>query len=231
LPVLHGPLRGTWFILGSFAGPGGGGSVYFHMVEPEQAEAIASVLRPGDVFIDIGANVGFYTILASKRVGEKGRVYAIEPFLRNLFLLSIHVKINRCSNVVIVPAACADVSGIALFQPGRNPAEGRILSSADNVDAALKMAPVPAISLDNLCKNLSVCPSVLKIDVEGAELRVLQGARETLRRCKPYLFISVHSDQMRRDVLSFLDEMEYRAEPIGRDKVEDANEFYASGIA
>jgi hypothetical protein len=63
-----------------------GGSVYFHMVEPEQAEAIASVLRPGDVFIDIGANVGFYTILASKRVGEKGRVYAIEPFLRNLFL-------------------------------------------------------------------------------------------------------------------------------------------------
>jgi FkbM family methyltransferase len=218
----------SWFLSRS----GGGASVYFHKVEPEQAEAVASILRPGDVLIDIGANVGFYTILASKRVGKKGKVYAIEPFLRNLLLLSLHIKINRCSNVIIVPAACADVSGIALFQPGRNPAEGRILNSADSVDAALKIVPVPMISIDDLCKKLSVCPSVLKIDVEGAELRVLQGARETLRRCKPYLFISVHSDQVRGDVLSFLDEIGYRAEPIGRDKdIEDANEFYASAIA
>jgi len=176
--------------------------------------------------MDIGANVGFYTILASKRVGKKGKVYAIEPFLRNLLLLSIHTKINRCSNVVVIPAACADISGIALFQPGRNPAEGRILSSADSVDAALKIMPVPMISIDDLCKKLSVCPNALKIDVEGAELRVLQGARETLRRCKPHLFISVHSDQLRGEVLSFLDELGYRAEPIGKN-----NEFYASAIA
>jgi len=116
---------------------GGGASVYFHRVEPAQVEAIASILKPGDVFVDIGANVGFYTILASKQVGEKGKVYAIEPLPRNLFLLSIHIKINRCSNVVVIPAACADLSGLALFQPGRNPAEGKILSSADSVDAGL----------------------------------------------------------------------------------------------
>ena len=203
-PVLFGPLRGARFILGSLAGVGGGATVYFNQVEREQSEALIGVLRPGDVFFDIGANVGYYTILASKRVGDKGLVYAFEPLIRNVYYLYRHVNLNQADNVVIVSTACADASSIARFSFGKNTAEGRILKSTDTDNVALKdTALVPVVTVDAVCALCSVQPNVLKIDVEGAELRVLQGARVTLSRAKPSIFLSVHSDELRLSCVAF----------------------------
>lgn len=108
--------------------PSGGASVYFGRYEPDLTRATIGSLKAGGVFFDIGANVGYYSVLASRLVGETGMVVAFEPLVRNIYYLYYHVMLNRCSNVVIVPAACADISGAVPFLQGRNPAEGKILS-------------------------------------------------------------------------------------------------------
>src|SRR5213080_2657866 len=114
-PVIFGPLRGSKFILGSMAGEGGGASVYFNLIEREQTESMKSELRDGDAFFDIGANVGYYTILASRKVGCRGHVVSCEPLVRNLAFLQRHVSRNKASNVTILPFACSDADGISAF--------------------------------------------------------------------------------------------------------------------
>jgi hypothetical protein len=80
-PVLRGPLKGARFVLGSLAGEGGGASVYLNQVERHQTAALVDVLRSGQIFFDIGANVGYYTVLGSRLVGVSGSVLAFEPVL------------------------------------------------------------------------------------------------------------------------------------------------------
>lgn len=101
-PVLSGPLKSSRFILGSMAGHGGGASVYFNKLEPEQTDAMLQEMREGQVFFDIGANVGYYSILASKIVGKTGTVVACEPVVRNLTYLQRHVELNKADNVRIL---------------------------------------------------------------------------------------------------------------------------------
>ena len=114
-PILRGPLRGTRFILGAGAGAGGGASVYFNLVEPVQTKAFCEMVHRGNTVFDIGANVGYYTLLASRLVGDKGLVVAFEPAVRNLSYLYRHVSLNCATNVMIVPAACAATCFLAAF--------------------------------------------------------------------------------------------------------------------
>ena len=109
-PVLKGPLKGCKFILGTFAGDGGGGKVYFNMIEPEQTTAFIKTLKQGNIVFDVGANVGYYTVLGSKLVGDTGMIISLEPFVRNLAYLHQHVALNKLKNVMILPAACSDNS-------------------------------------------------------------------------------------------------------------------------
>src|SRR5574341_250760 len=101
-PVLWGVQKGNKYVLGSLAGKGGGASVYFNMVEPEQTSCFAETLKKGMVFFDIGANVGYYTILAAQLVGPTGRVFAFEPVIRNIVYLYRHTILNRVKNVTIL---------------------------------------------------------------------------------------------------------------------------------
>jgi FkbM family methyltransferase len=231
-PILLGPLRGYRFVLGSLAGAGGGASVYFNQVEPDQSEALLGILKPGDIFFDIGANVGYYTLLASKRIGYKGLVYAFEPLVRNVYYLSRHVNLNHAANVVIIAAACADVLNIARFSFGQNTAEGHILTTSADIGS---MSPedrslVPVVTVDAVSALLSIQPNVLKIDVEGAELAVLQGAQATLNSARPHLFLSVHSDELRKSCTTFLNGLGYRVKPLNRD-VSVPTEFLAEPVA
>jgi FkbM family methyltransferase len=212
-PVLQGPLRGARFVLGSLAGEGGGASVYFGAVEREQTTSLVATLRPGNVFFDIGANVGYYSILGSRLVGPRGRVIALEPAVRNIALLYQHITINRTANVRIVPAACADRLSIARFSGGENFATGHISES----DAG--GAIVPTITVDALTKIIGL-PDVIKIDVEGAEADVLRGASETFACSAPVIYLSVHSSDLRSRCLALLATLGYVASPLRTDEPE-----------
>lgn len=206
--VLRGPLKGAQFILGSLSGEGGGASVYFGDMEPEQTRRMAELLAAGDVFFDIGANVGYYSILASRSVGKDGLVAAFEPLGRNLTFLERHKILNAAENIRIFPLAVADSTGTAKFHEGIDPAMGGLTVVGG------REFEVETISLDDAVKKVGRLPTVLKIDVEGAEIAVLDGGEETFRSAKPKIFLSTHSPDLRRGCIERLASFGYVCEPL-----------------
>jgi len=210
-PVVCGPLCGARFILGSLAGACGGVSVYFAKVEPEQTETFFRVVKKGHVVFDIGANVGYYTVLSARLAGPQGRVIAMEPAVRNLAYLYRHVMLNKLTNVTIIPAACSHAVALASFSKGPNCATGHLGAKNDR-----QGDPVPTVSVDDVAQQLGLLPDIVKIDVEGAEMDVLQGMRNTLKKTKPAIFLSVHSDELRETCLAYLKTFGYT--PNGLDQ-------------
>jgi FkbM family methyltransferase len=157
--------------------------------EPGVTDAIAGSLEPGDVFVDVGANIGYYTVLAAQVVGPRGRVVAFEPHAGARRMLETMVRRNQASaSVEIVPLAVADVAGEAtLFIEEGVTAHSTIepsLSPMRHVAAFEPSAVVHVTTLDAwLASHPELRPRVrcLKIDVEGAEARVLAGMAETLQ--------------------------------------------------
>lgn len=232
-PVVRGPLRGNWYILGATAGAAGGVSVHLGLQEVEQSRCLTNLLRAGQVFFDVGANVGFYSLLGARLVGRGGRVIAFEPMPRNLAFLYRHVRLNRAENVTILPLACAEVLSTELFIAGKNHALGRLEGSSCEPERSPPQSPgllVATISLDAAAGELGLRPDVIKIDVEGAELRVLEGAAHILTQVRPVLLLSVHSDQLRKACLAHLSERDYRIEPLNSPTVEGATEFLARPV-
>ncbi|MBA2378650.1 MAG: FkbM family methyltransferase [Blastocatellia bacterium] len=209
-PVVRGPLKGARFVLGAFAGAGGGATVYFNQLEPEQTAAMAAEIAPGSLVFDVGANAGYYTILASRLAGPDGRVVAFEPLERNLAYLQRHVEMNRAENVTVLASACSDVSGTATFEIGENIAMGR-LSDAAPAGASVT---VPTVTLDEIAERLGLTPDVIKLDVEGAEMAVLKGAGGIFERAKPTVFLSTHSNELRTECLAWLEARGYAATPL-----------------
>jgi FkbM family methyltransferase len=165
--IVSGELRGWKWISGSATH----GCWLGHYESEAQAIFLANI-RPGDVVFDIGANVGFYTLLASK-LAAHGSVVAFEPLPRNLALLERHLRLNEVCNVRVLPIAVSSQSGTARFAAAHNPAMGGLTDSGD--------LEVTTASLDALIANGAIPrPSFLKIDVEGAEHDVLTGAAKLL---------------------------------------------------
>ncbi|HWZ58637.1 MAG TPA: FkbM family methyltransferase, partial [Gemmatimonadaceae bacterium] len=113
VPILGGPLRG-WRWIPAAASHG----CWLGTFERAEQDVFARTVRPGDVVYDLGANVGFYTLLAARLAGPTGRVVAFEPVPRNLGYLRRHIALNQCENVTVVAAAVSDRSGTARFRDG-----------------------------------------------------------------------------------------------------------------
>jgi len=133
-------------------------------------------------FIDVGANIGYFTCLMSKLAGPAGKVLAIEPEPQNLTLLQQNIAINRLTNVEVHPCALGASGGIAMLGLYKSSNRGRH-SIVD--EAAKSRIKVPVRTLDDLARNSGTegkSWSLVKIDVEGYEAFVLDGAKETLPR-------------------------------------------------
>jgi len=178
--ILSGELRGWRWITGSATH-----GCWLGTYEPESRRAFRQFVREGDVVCDIGANVGFFTLLASKLAGAGGTVYAFEPVPRNLHLLRRHVSLNDAQNVTILPVAVSSRSGVAHFAAAANPAMGGLSESGS--------LEVQTEALDELISLQRIAPpSFLKIDVEGAEVEVLTGAANALRDSVRTILLSTH---------------------------------------
>lgn len=148
--------------------------------ESYETELFEQALRPGMTVLDVGAHIGYYTLIAARKVGPTGRVIAFEPEPRNNALLRKNVAANKLSNVVILDVAASDSAGSHdLFLEkynkghhsfGRGSASAeRITVKTDTIDHALERFGSPAIDL-------------MKIDIEGAEPIALRGMKETIAR-------------------------------------------------
>ncbi len=144
--------------------------------DPDEIDAVRRALKPGDVAVDVGANIGVYTLEMARAVGTQGRVWAFEPDPANAVLLEKNVMRNGYRNVTVIRAAVADFSGRSTIARHADNAGMHKLSETGDVD-------VEVVRLDDL-----VQPPVkfLKIDVEGAEAAVLRGAHRTIAQ-SPHL--------------------------------------------
>jgi FkbM family methyltransferase len=172
------------------------------------------VVTPGQVVIDVGAGVGYYTCLMTRAVGERGRVIAFEPWPTAVRYLRHNVELNALQRVTIVPAAAFDRSGQAhLEMPGY-----RLTIGGHRPAGAVD---VRAERLDDFAEVRSLRRlDAIRVDVAGAELRALRGMMATLSRWQPMVLLAVQPTLMRTyddsldDLYRFLEDLDYGYAPV-----------------
>lgn len=153
--------------------------------EPHVTRGIKSKLFKGASFVDIGANVGYFTVLGAKAVGAEGTVAAFEPFPPNVTLLYMNVKANHLSNVRIYPFAAAETrTAFVAYSVDGNAGLREFSGKLEDMPSR---DIVLSATLDETLSWLDRV-DVIKIDVEGSEFRALTGAREIIRRHRPIIF-------------------------------------------
>lgn len=150
--------------------------------EPHVTKIIETVLMSGMSFLDIGANIGYFSMLAAHIVGNKGRVYAFEPFQNNVKLLYHSADINRFSQISIFPFALSNENELLLYS---NEASNGRVDTISDIDMSLSSDMVYAVKLDDFLQI--DCLDVVKIDVEGAEYLALTGAKKLLEKYCPII--------------------------------------------
>ena len=190
--------------------------------EPHVTQAVRRVLQPGMSFLDIGANIGYFTLLARSTVGSGGRVYAFEPSSSNCALLQLNLQLNEFDDVEVFPYALANVS--RLFVYDHQGSNGTLGELPDNLTGLASRTMLRSVVFDQVLSP-ERC-DVIKIDVEGAEWMALQGALKTIRRHHPAIFSEFSPDGLRRtskvtgtEYLEFLFREGYRVSVIQNDGV------------
>lgn len=148
--------------------------IMFGMREPHVTAAIQEYLGAGDMFIDAGANIGYFTVLASQTVGPNGKVLSIEPFPENFKYLQENIQLNNLKNVIAYNRGLWDSS-----------TKKGILETAPNRARTVEGNDIEMITLD----SLDVKPNLIKVDIAGSEPFALRGMIRTLERYKPILLL------------------------------------------
>ena len=188
----HGRIRRV-LPRGHRAYPGAGGWLYLDLrespmmlarvlriYEAPKVKALRAVLRPGDVFVDVGANKGDFSLLAARLMHDRGRVLCFEPEPANVGWIERSVARNRYESIEVLPIALADAEGTATLHLGEKSGWHSLLRT-DGV-AVTGSIDVPTRRLDDVLAERGIeRVDAVKIDVEGAEDRVLDGAERTLR--------------------------------------------------
>ena len=163
--------------------------------ERETGRMLAETIQEGDVFFDIGSYIGSYTLLASKLVGTQGKVYAFDPDEKANRIIKDNIRKNNLSNIFLKKIALSNTSGNAMLK-----ADLLGLSRSSLVDKVNRKGKrkrsVKTTTLDDFCREHNVVPTGIKIDVEGGEKLVLEGAQKTITRYSPWVFLEFHGNFM-----------------------------------
>jgi len=155
--------------------------------------------KVGESVLDVGANVGKYTLTSARAVGKEGFVVAVEPDNQNYLCLSMALEVNGCFNVYPVHVAASDFNGVLKLFNGLNSGTHSVFC-----DQGRGLSVVECLRLDDLVKRVGLKRlDWVKVDVEGAELSVLRGLQESLLQFKPKLIVEVW-DRTRHDVLGLM---------------------------
>lgn len=167
----------------------------FYQVVIENIYApLLNEIRRGDVVIDAGANIGMFSILTSFKVGNEGKVIAVEPEKRNLDILKRNLELNKVNNVIVVPKALYDVPGKKVSMR-----EERVMTDEEG--------DVETTTLDEIVGSLGLKPRILKMDIEGSEGRALLGGVNTLKTIE-YIEMEIHDKENMKIVDEILKDFE-----------------------
>jgi FkbM family methyltransferase len=184
--------------------------------EPHVSARLRSLVRPGDTVVDVGANIGWFTLLAARLTGEGGAVHAVEANARNTNLLRRSVQANGFEDVVrIHPVAASDSAGTMVLAPQAG--SNGIVDDAAWYSVQFDGQLVHALALDDLLAELDRL-DVVKIDIEGGELRALRGFAGLLGRFRPHVLAEYSPALLRTvsrcdpaELLAFWDDLGYEA--------------------
>lgn len=185
--------------------------------EPYICECLYLNLRKGDVFLDLGANIGFFSLMAARLVGEKGKIIALEPYTKLVTQFKKSVAANNMTNISIHPVACGDTVGTkVLHLRGDNIGGSTLRPVEDDVRFSdQKNETIDTVRLDDLLATETRIDFV-KIDVEGYELHALKGMVNLIEKHRPKLlieftpeFYATMEGDITNELLEFLRERNY----------------------
>jgi FkbM family methyltransferase len=160
--------------------------------ELEVQRVLLERLKPGSVFYDVGANIGFYSLLAAR---QSAQVFAFEPDVQNAESLEHHVRLNSLgAKIEVIRAAVFSTSGYVALEPAdftMGHGNAHVGPTTEDSHSTVK---VPCTTLDDFAQE-HVAPDTIKIDVEGAESNVLRGADRLFTHSRPHLICEVHDPE------------------------------------
>ena len=179
-------------------------------------EILVEALQSAKCFVDVGAHIGWYTCIASKHM-PYGSVYGFEMDDLSFALLKKNIAINNCTNVEVYNVAVSESPGMVSYKRDtKRPNPGFYLQANTKDENSAGFVSVNSMILDEFLKSKGIVPDVIKVDVEGAEMNVLMGMRQTLRSYKPILFLEIHPSNLHyfststSAILSLLIENDYK---------------------
>jgi FkbM family methyltransferase len=186
------------------------GSIAFGNLESEVQEAMIRHLGQGGVFYDIGANLGFFALLGAHLVGlDSGQVYAFEAAPENAAAITRNAELNALPNVTVIAKAVSDHSGRGRLQVVDDQSWSKLEEYGPHPYTE-EVIDVELVALDDLLSAGEIRPpTVVKIDVEGAELAVLEGMRSTIAEHQPAIICELHDTH--REFLALVKDLGYRA--------------------
>lgn len=199
------------------------GAIAFGDLESSVQEAIVRHLAPDGVFYDVGANIGFFSMLAA-RLAPEGIIYAFDPAPDNAEAVRINAQVNGAGNVIVLVKAAGAQTGRARLQVVEDQSWSKLEEYGSHADVK-EVIDVDVVAIDDLVRSGELRPPTLvKIDVEGAELSVIEGMAETIAAHRPAIVCELHGTE--EPFLARMSELGYRivnlegAAPIGPSETE-----------
>lgn len=211
--VKAGPAKGIWLRLN----PRTGQDYLSGQAEAASQQVLAERLRSGDVFYDLGSNIGLFSLLAARLVGESGKVFSFEPDSEIAARLRENAERNAATNVSVTEVGVWSSSGMQNFVPAG------VASPDHGTGSFVAQGPgtrVRCVSLDDFAASHAP-PAAIKCDVEGAEVEVLKGATHVLKSQRPWVLCETHSGECDRSVREIFANLGFRIQAV------DANHILA----
>jgi FkbM family methyltransferase len=180
-------------------------SFFWGVWEPDETRVVMQLLRSGDTFVDIGANAGYFSLLASRLVGPSGRVYAFEPVPPTVDKLRRNIDFGGAANIIVCPCAASGEAGlVSINRKGVGDVSGQNTMRPDTTPA--DHWEVRAARIDDVVPAQEAI-RLMKIDVEGAELLALKGAERHLRSPSAPALLCEVTDSYLRELKGSADEL------------------------
>lgn len=220
LRVIKGPIKGKKWISGS-----SNHGCWLGTYELKKQKEFVAAVKPGGVVYDLGAHVGYYTLLASALVGPEGQVFAFEPLAKNLNYLRRHLEMNAIANCSVWDVAVGREEGVAGFDcdTGVHNFEGQLVYDAPGDFETRVVAIDPLVNSGKLPP-----PDVIKCDIEGAEYDAFVGASETLAKYGPTILLATHGPLVHQQCCEFLSALGYKLSSLDERPLAQTNELIAT---